>query len=124
MQAVINVSDEGVRLRPLSCVKNGALLDIGGLTILEHTLRLLSKSGVTKATIMCTYMPDGVKAYLNSTDSFGMELYFVKGSFEDAARGIEEDFIYVSKCIYTEADIKKVIEYHKSRRAFVSIAVM
>lgn len=126
MQAVINASDEGVRLRPLSCVRNGALLNVGGLTIIEHTLRLLAKSGVTRAIIICTYMPDSVKTYLKSVDSFGIELDFVsdtgQGDALECAKRINEDFIYVSRPVYSEADISAVAEFHQRRRAFVTVA--
>ncbi len=126
MQAVINISDEGVRLRPLSCVRNGALLNVGSLTIIEHMIRLLGKSGVTKALVICSYMSEGVGAYFKVAESFGVEVELLKTSSEcDAlkacAEKINEDFIYFSKPVYADFDLSAAVEFHKKKKAFVTV---
>ncbi len=124
MQAVINISDEGVRLRPLSCVRNGAMLNVGNLTILEHMIRLLAKSKVEKAMIICDYMPEGVEFCLKEAESFGVKVELVKAkgdAFKACAEKIKEDFIYISKSVYADLDISAAVDMHKRKNAFVTV---
>lgn len=121
MQAVINISDEGVRLRPLSCVRNGALLNVGNLTVLERLLRLLGKSGVTRAVLVCNYMPEGVRAYLSGAESFGVRVELAESGRNACVQAVTEDFVYVSRSVYADFDLKGAIEFHKRKNAFVTV---
>lgn len=126
MQAVINICDEGVRLRPLSCVRNPALLHVGRLSVLEHMIRLLARGGCERIIIISNYMADGVKVHLKEADRFGAELRFVQHHNENdalraCAKRINEDFIYISKPVYADFDISSTALFHKERNAFLTV---
>lgn len=124
MQAVVNAFNEGVRLRPLSCIKNQILLEIGNLTIAEHILKLLSAGEITKVTFICGYMSEEVKKYLEGANCFGLEIECVDVENEillKCAEKINDDFIYISKPVYADFNLGDVIDFHKKRRSFMTI---
>lgn len=126
MQAVVNISDEGVRLRPLSCIKNGAMLDVGNMTIAEHIVRLLASCSVTKVTFICGYMSKDIKRYMEKANNFGTAIEYIAMESEDdalceCAKKINEDFIYISKPVYADFDMSDAIAFHKKRRSFLTV---
>ncbi|MBQ8540377.1 MAG: hypothetical protein IJ435_02755 [Clostridia bacterium] len=126
MQAVVNISDEGVRLRPLSCIKNGAMLDVGNMTIAEHIVKLLASCAVTKVTFICGYMSNDIKRYMEKANNFGAAIKYVSTASEDdalseCAKKINEDFIYISKPVYADFDMSDAIAFHKKRRSFLTV---
>ncbi len=126
MQAVVNAFDEGVRLRPLSCIKNGILLEIGNLTIAEHIMKLLVAGKVTKVTFICGYMAENVMDYLKDANSFGIEVECFAAENEDTALSccaeqIKEDFVYFAKGVYADFDLGNAIEFHKKNRSFLTV---
>lgn len=126
MQAVINICDEGIRLRPLSCVRNPALVRVGRLSVLEHMIRLLSCGGCEKIIIISSYMSEGVRVHLKEADRFGAELVFLthhneKEALTACAKKINGDFIYISGPLYAAFDIKEAIQLHKKRNAFLTL---
>ena len=66
----------GTRLRPLTSDIPKALVDIGGVPILEHVARRLVDAGADRLIINTHPHPDQIRAFVRDRDGFGVEVLF------------------------------------------------
>ncbi|MBQ04686.1 glucose-1-phosphate thymidylyltransferase [Candidatus Bathyarchaeota archaeon] len=96
MKAVILAAGRGERLRPLTETRPKQLLPVGGLPLLEWSLRGLSEVGINEALIVTHYMEDKIKDQLGDGSRLGISINFahqdeVKGTAHAFALG--KDFV-------------------------------
>lgn len=126
MQAVINLSDEGVKLRPLSCMRNAGMLEICDEPIAQRIINLLTRHGIDEIFIITGYMADNIKAYFKNGENFGVDIKYVamgevKENLRAHANALKESFVYISKPVYTECDISEMIRFHEKKGAYVTV---
>lgn len=73
MKAIVLAAGEGTRLRPLTLKRPKPMLPIGGKPLLEHTLELLKRHGITQIAINLHHMPEAVMDHLGNGHDFGVE---------------------------------------------------
>ena len=61
MKAIILAAGEGTRLRPLTNNKPKCLVELFGKPIINHTVELFQKSGISDITVVTGYMSDMIK---------------------------------------------------------------
>ena len=125
MQAVINISSEGTRLRPLSCTKPSGLITLGDKYLIQRLIENLKKLAVNDIVIITGYMGDEVKKSLGDTYD-GINLRFVKtdcgdGGLKTHSDILENEFLYFSKLVYTEADLSRIVKFHRQKGAYATI---
>jgi len=76
MDAMILAAGLGTRLRPLTDHTPKALLDVGGLPILERVGRRLIAAGADRLVINTAHMAEQIEAFVRSRDGFGVEAVF------------------------------------------------
>ena len=64
MKALILAAGRGKRLWPYTCDRPKCLLDIGGVTILEHQLANLQLAGVRRVVLVCGFGVDRIRRKL------------------------------------------------------------
>lgn len=74
MRAMILAAGLGTRLRPLTDHRPKALVEVGGQTLLEITLRRLSSFGIHEFIVNVHHFADLVVEYLKKNDCFGMRI--------------------------------------------------
>src|ERR1700736_4013686 len=74
MKAMILAAGLGTRLRPLSDHRPKALVEVGGYTLLEITLRRLRQFGVREVIVNVHHFADMVGDYLKKHDNFDMRI--------------------------------------------------
>lgn len=126
MQAVINISQEGTRLRPLSCTRCVGMIPIGDMPLVGRLIHNLKESGVEDIVIITGYMPDNIKDYLRDGEALGVKIQYVSSENGDTALKthsdiLEEEFLYFSHVVYTEIDFKEAIEFHRKNNAYVTV---
>ncbi len=125
MQAVINISSEGTRLRPLSCTKPSGLITLGDKYLIQRLIENLKKLAVTDIVIITGYMGDHVKKSFGETCD-GINIRYVKtdngdGALKTHSDILENEFLYFSKLVYTEADLSRIVKFHRQKGAYVTI---
>jgi len=75
-KAVILVGGEGTRLRPLTNGIPKPMLPVLNHPLLEHTIRYLSKYGITEIILALSYLPDVVKEYFSDGRRLGVQLHY------------------------------------------------
>jgi len=76
-KAIILDAGEGKRLRPLTKLKPKCLLELNGLTILEHQLNNLAEYGIKEVTIVVGYRADQIIKKIKEKN-FDMDIRFVR----------------------------------------------
>lgn len=66
----------GTRLRPLTNDVPKALVDIGGIPVLEHVARKLISAGADRLIINTHPHPSSIREFVRARDNFGVEVLF------------------------------------------------
>jgi NDP-sugar pyrophosphorylase family protein len=66
----------GTRLRPLTDHTPKALLDVGGVPIIERVARRLIAAGADRLVINTAHLAEQIEAYVRSREGFGVEALF------------------------------------------------
>ncbi|HEX6306802.1 MAG TPA: sugar phosphate nucleotidyltransferase [Longimicrobiales bacterium] len=76
MDAMIFAAGLGTRLRPLTHALPKALVDIGGIPILEHVARRLVAAGADRLIINTHPHPEQIHRFVRERGGFGVEVVF------------------------------------------------
>jgi NDP-sugar pyrophosphorylase family protein len=130
MMAVILAGGKGVRLKPFTMVIPKPLLPVGDLPIVEIVIRQLASTGMKRIAMMLGYMAQLFVATFGDGSRWGVNIEYY---FEEEPLGTagslkllekpEKDLLVMNADILTTLDYRKIIEYHRVRKAWGTIAV-
>lgn len=129
MKAVVMAGGEGKRLRPLTCTKPKPLIKIMGKPVLGYILDLLIENGFDDIKITTGYRADDINDYIEDFDKSRATIECVReekplgtaGGVKNAAKGFNEPFLVISGDCITDVELSKIMLYHKSINADVTI---
>ncbi len=135
MKAMVFAAGLGTRLGPLTKDRPKALVEIGGATLLEITLRRLRSFGVTDVIVNVHHFADMVTDYLRSRD-FGVRIEISRedvlldtgGGLKKAAwffldHSKDEPFIVHNVDVLSAIDLRRMLAYHTEHGALATLAV-
>lgn len=64
--AMVMAAGIGKRMRPLTATRPKPLIEVGGQTLLDHTLEHLKAAGVRRAVVNVHYLADALEAHLSN----------------------------------------------------------
>lgn len=136
MRAMIFAAGLGTRLRPLTDHRPKALVEIGGRTLLEITLRRLHAFNIDEVIVNVHHFADMVLEYLQKNANFGMrieisredELLDTGGGLKKAAwffleDGNHEPFLVHNVDVLSAIDFQRMLEFHRDTNALATLAV-
>ena len=132
MKAVILAGGEGTRLRPLTARRPKPMVKILDQTVLDHTVALLKKTGITEICMTLGYLPEMIRASFGDGSSLGVRIETrvethplgTAGAVKACADFIgQEDFLVLSGDAVCNFDLKAVIEAHKAAHAQASLVL-
>jgi NDP-sugar pyrophosphorylase family protein len=135
MKAMILAAGLGTRLKPLTDTRPKALVEVGGVTLLELTIRYLKKFGVDELVINLHHFPNQIKDFLRSKNNFQLskiefsdesqELLDTGGAIKKAAHLLRGPgpFILIGIDVMTNLDLGSMLAFHKEQKALVTLAV-
>lgn len=134
MKAMVLAAGLGTRLRPLTNDRPKALVEIGGRTLLEITLRRLSSFGIREVIINVHHFAPMVIAYLEKNDNFGLRLAIsceeilldTGGGLKKASWFFENDcepFILHNVDVISTIDLRCMLVFHQQNEALATLAV-
>ncbi len=120
-EAIILLAGQGTRLRPLTDNLHKALIDVGGLSILERQLCQLARLGITKAQLILGYRADEVRTFALSVAPQTLSLSFAENACYDktntgaslliALKEVTSDFLLMDgDVIMEDALLAQVLE--------------
>ena len=137
MRAMVLAAGLGTRLRPLTNDRPKALVEIGGRTLLEITLRRLASFGIREVIVNVHHFADMVVEYLRKNDNFGMRIEISRedvlldtgGGLEKAGWFFLEDgnqgqpFILHNVDVISTIDLARMVNAHRESNALATLAV-
>ncbi|MEK6276335.1 MAG: NDP-sugar synthase [Actinomycetota bacterium] len=128
LNAVILVGGEGTRLRPLTERMPKPMLPLLGRPLIDYTFDHLRSAGVGKAILACGYLPTQIQAHFGE-NAEGLELEYrvepeplgTGGGIRFGADGLDRTFLALNGDSLREADLARLIEFHRDRGAAATI---
>jgi NDP-sugar pyrophosphorylase family protein len=130
MRAVILAGGKGSRLAPYTTILPKPLMPVGEKAILEIVIRQLKHHGFRKIILAIGYQGELIKTLFQDGKSLGVEIEY---SEEHAPLGtaaplmlisdLSDTFLVMNGDILTDLDYRAIIEFHKKRKAMVTIGL-
>lgn len=129
MKGVIMAGGKGTRLRPLTCNIPKPMVPLIYKPVMEYSIDLLKKHGITEIAVTLQYLPEVIKEYFGDGSKFGVALHYFEeasplgtaGSIKNAQKFLDERFIVISGDALTDFDLSKGIMFHENKSALVTI---
>ncbi|WP_088102466.1 sugar phosphate nucleotidyltransferase [Halalkalibacter urbisdiaboli] len=129
MKGVIMAGGKGTRLRPLTCQLPKPMVPLVQKPVMEYSIELLKKYGITDIAVTVQYLPDAIRDYFGDGQEFGVNLHYFEeetplgtaGSVKQAQDFLDEPFVVVSGDALTDFDLSKGIAFHEQKNSVVTI---
>lgn len=133
MRAMILAAGLGTRLRPMTNDRPKALVEVGGQTLLEITLRRLASFGIREVIINVHHFAELVIEYLQKNNNFGMRLEISREEILlDTGGGLKkaawffagsEPFLVHNVDVISTIDLSRMVRAHSENQALATLAV-
>jgi len=138
MKAMVLAAGLGTRLRPLTDQRPKALVEVGGRTLLEITLRRLATFGIREVIVNVHHFADLVIDYLQKNSNFGMHVEISReddvlldtgGGLKKAAWFFtqspksDEPFVLHNVDVISTIDLGRMVTFHRDHGALATLAV-
>src|SRR3989338_4350829 len=135
MRAIVLAGGLGTRLKGYIEKIPKALVPINGKPLIEHVLGILKRNGVKDIMISVAYMKEKITEALGDGKRLGLNISYIEEPEPLGTAGpliilakekkqINESFFVVNSDNLLEIDMKKMIHFHKSRKASCTIALV
>lgn len=131
MKAVILAGGSGSRLYPLTRKTAKCMLPVNGKPLLEHIIRYLASYGFKEIIVTVGKRKEQIIDYFSDGSEFNVKLVYsveskplgTAGSFKNAERYLIGTTLIMQGDNLTNFNLKNVIEFHRKRKAMVTIAL-
>jgi mannose-1-phosphate guanylyltransferase len=128
LPAVILVGGQGTRLRPLTDRTRKDMLTLVDRPLLAYTFEHLARHGVERGIVSCGHLPDQIQAFFGDRHGNLALEYVVEdeplgtgGAIGFAGRDLEGSFFALNGDSLREADLDRMVEFHRERGAKATI---
>ena len=134
MKAMIFAAGLGTRLRPLTNDRPKALVEVGGVAMLERVINRLKSHGITEIVINIHHFGEKIIEFIKENNNFGINIYISdeRDLLLDTGGGIlkaqqwldgNEPIIIHNADILTDFDLHKMVEQHINSNADATLLV-
>lgn len=131
IKAVVMAGGEGSRLRPITAKLPKPLVPICNRPILEHSLVLLRRHGITEIHATLHYLADEIQSHFGDGADFDVQLTYsieqaplgTAGSIKQAEASLraEAPFLIVSGDALTDCDLTAAIAFHRKKKGLATL---
>jgi len=133
MKAMVLAAGVGSRLWPLTDEIPKALLDVGGVPMIERVIRRLKAAGVTEVVVNLFHLGDRIVEFLASQGDFGLRIEFTReaelldtgGGLKNAAWFFDDGrpFFLHNVDVLSDIDLRGLLRFHQQAGALATLAV-
>ena len=132
MKAIVMAGGEGTRLRPITSGRPKPMAELFGKPVLEHTVNLLKKNGITDICFTLRYLPSTIEEWFADGAEFGVRIETrVEKEPLGTAGGVRacldfignEDVLIMSGDAVCDFDLNKCIAFHKEHGADATLVL-
>lgn len=124
----------GTRLKPLTDSKPKALVEIGGMTLLERCILQLKQSGIQDITINVHHFGEQIVSFVKKHENFGLNIHISDESKQllDTGGGIlkakeflagDEPILLINVDVLTNLDLSTLLAYHINSNSVATLVV-
>lgn len=130
--AVIMAGGEGMRLRPLTENIPKAMVDIGGIPLLERQLQRLAKAGIRRIFLSVNYLGHIIEEHFGDGSKFQIEIRYIREQRKLGTGGAlsllpeipKRSILVMNGDILTTFDFGSLSGFHKSSGADITVAAV
>lgn len=131
LKAIILSAGQGTRLKPLTDNCPKPMIKIGSKPVLEHTVNMLKKHGVTDIAINLHHYPQVVMDYFGDGKSFGVRMHYslekeilgTAGAVKKLKGYFDDTFVVVYGDVFSFTDITAMMRFHKGKKGIATIGL-
>jgi mannose-1-phosphate guanylyltransferase len=131
MKAIILVGGVGTRLRPLTYVMPKCLLPVGGMPLLEWTVKYLASHEIKEFVVCVAYLKRQIISTIGDGSRLGVKIEYAEaespmgtaGQLKTAESFIDDTFLAMNGDIVTSLNIRNLIQMHKEKGGTRTIAL-
>lgn len=131
MKAFIMAAGLGTRLRPLTYSLPKPLIPIANVPSIGHLMNNLRKYNIKEVVVNLHYFPELITSFLSDGKKWGIKvLYSYEKKLLGTAGGVKlkekffkETFLVLSADGISDINLKKVIDFHKSKKALATVVL-
>jgi len=131
MKAVILVGGAGTRLRPLTYVMPKCLLPVGGMPLLEWTVKYLASHEIKEFVVCVAYLKRQIISTVGDGSRLGVKIEYAEaesplgtaGQLKTAEPFIDDTFVAMNGDIVTSLNVRNLIKTHKEKGGTGTIAL-
>ena len=134
MKAMIFAAGLGTRLRPLTNDRPKALVEVGGVAMLERVITRLKSHGITEIVINIHHFGEKIIEFIKENNNFGITIHISdeRDLLLDTGGGVlkaqqwldgNEPIIIHNADILTDFDLHKMVEQHINSNADATLLV-
>jgi mannose-1-phosphate guanylyltransferase len=132
MQAVILAGGLGTRLRPYTFFVPKPMLPLGDKPLMEHIIGQLTKAGIEDVIVTVSYLRKSIEDYFKDGEEWGVHIEYARtpkpmgtaGQLKTVERLVKGSFVVLYGDSLVEADIGKMVEFHRSKKAMATLMLM
>ena len=135
MKAMVFAAGRGTRLKPLTDTRPKALVEVGGVTLLELTLRRLAAAGVVEAIVNLHHFGEQIPAFIEKHGRFGLrriefsaepELLDTGGGLKEASWFFDDGrpFLVHNVDVLSDIDLRSLAAEHLRTGALATLAAL
>jgi NDP-sugar pyrophosphorylase family protein len=134
MKAMILAAGIGTRLRPLTLERPKCLVEVQGISLLEHTIRYLKYFGVKEIVINVHHFANQIEQFIQDNNSFDIQIAISdeRQALLDTGGGLvnakwffgdKKPFFLIASDVITDLDLTALYHYHLLHDPLVTLAV-
>jgi NDP-sugar pyrophosphorylase family protein len=131
MKAVILVGGAGTRMRPLTYVMPKCLLPVGGMPLLEWTIKYLASHEITEFVVCVAYLKRQIISTVGDGSRLGVSIQYAEadspmgtaGQLKTAEPYVDDTFLAMNGDIVTSLNVRNLIRVHKERGGTATLAL-
>ena len=130
--AVIMAGGEGTRLRPLTVDMPKPMVSVGGMPIIERTVRDLARVGVERVFVAINYQGHYIEKHLGDGARFGVAVEYLRETEKLGTAGAlsllpklpDGPILVVNGDILTSSDYGRLLVHHRETGASITVGAI
>lgn len=131
MKALLLAGGKGTRLYPLTHSIPKPMVPILNKPLLERTIEYIKGYGIDEIVMSLCYQPERIMNYFGDGSKYGVRIYYcieesplgTGGAIKNAEKYLDDTSLIFNSDIITDIDLQKLIDYHRYKKAGVTIAL-
>ena len=128
--AIIMAGGEGKRLLPLTTDIPKPLIEVGGVPMIERSVKSLARARVPKIFISVNYLAHKIESHFNDGEHFGVKIYYLREKEKLGTAGaltllpdrIEAPILVINGDVLTGADYGNLLSFHHELGSTLTVA--